>query len=232
MLIKSRIKESIRALFSQNYLLPVSVDNVFKMAGKNAVKNFVQIGSNDGKKNDPIHSLILKNNWKGILVEPDTINYKKLIESYSSNRGLIFENLGIGPENGEMTFYKLSNITTNDPDWYDQVGSFDKKTFIKNIEVVPGLIERLSVETLQVITFEELLEKNGFSTVDLLHTDTEGYDYKILKSINFSKYNIKIVFFETDWMTQYELREIILFLRNFNYSIFRHGIDHVAIKKK
>ncbi|HET6992529.1 MAG TPA: hypothetical protein VFJ43_14445, partial [Bacteroidia bacterium] len=66
------------------------------MAGESNIKTFVQIGSNDGKKNDPLHSYIRKNGWKGILVEPDPANFKKLVSYYSQVNGLIFENLGIG----------------------------------------------------------------------------------------------------------------------------------------
>jgi FkbM family methyltransferase len=201
------------------------------MAGESNIKSFVQIGSNDGKKNDPLHRYIIKNGWKGILVEPDPSNFEKLQSNYSQASGLIFENLGIAPERGEMLFYKINQITDDEPAWYDQVGSFDKSTFTKNISYVQELEKRMITETLPVITFDDLLQKNKFGKVDLLHTDTEGFDYKILRSINFAELEIKLVIFEGEWMTQFELSEIIQYLRKYNYRIFRSGADYAGLKK-
>jgi hypothetical protein len=83
-----------------------------------------------------------------------------------------------------------------------------------------------------VITFDELLRKNKFRNIDLLHTDTEGFDYKILRSINFEEHNIRMVLFEGEWMTQFELKEIIQYLKKFDYRIFQCGIDYAAVKIK
>jgi hypothetical protein len=88
----------------------------------------------------------------------------------------------------------------------------------------------MTEEKIPVITFEQLMTKHNLTAIDLLQTDTEGYDYKILKSIDFSRHQIKVVYFETEWMTQFELREIFKYLRGFNYKIFQSGIDHIAIK--
>jgi FkbM family methyltransferase len=230
MLFIKKLKEAIKTLISKDTILNISINGIFKMVGESNIKTFVQIGSNDGKKNDPLYQYIRKNGWKGILVEPDTANFKKLTNNYSRVNGLIFENLGIGPERGEMLFYRLKDITEQEPGWYDQIGSFDKETFIKNIEYGQGLDKRMTAEPLQVITFYDLLQKNKFWEVDLLHTDTEGFDYKILRSIDFAKHDIRIVLFEGEWMTQFELKEIFQYLRKYNYRIFRSGIDYAGVK--
>ncbi|HXB29259.1 MAG TPA: FkbM family methyltransferase [Puia sp.] len=213
-------------------ILDIPMDRILKIAGESNIKTFVQIGSNDGIKNDPLHRYIKKNNWKGILVEPDKANFLKLRSNYMQLNGLIFENVGIGPERGEMLFYRLKDITESEPGWYDQVGSFDKKTFIKNIEYGKELDKRIVSESLPVITFYDLLQKNNFNQVDLLHLDTEGFDYKILGSIDFSKYNIRVVVFEGEWMTRLELKETIEYLRKYDYHIYRCGIDYAGVKRK
>jgi len=230
MLFLKKLKEAIKYLFSKDAILDIPLDKIFKMAGESNIKTFVQIGSNDGVKNDPLHSYIRKNSWKGILVEPDKANFAKLLNNYKGVNDLIFENVGVGPERGEMLFYKLKDIAVNEPGWYDQVGSFDKGTFIKNIEHGKDLGKRIITESLPLITYYDLLQKNNFGKVDLLHTDTEGFDFKILRSIDFSKYNIRIVLFEGEWMTRFELKEIIQYLRKYNYRIFRCGIDYAGIK--
>jgi FkbM family methyltransferase len=230
MLFFRRLKYAVKTLFSPETILNIPIDGIIKIAGESNIKTFVQIGSNDGKKNDPFYSYIRKNNWKGILVEPDPANFKKLLNNYRQADGLIFENIGIGPEAGDMLFYRLNNITEQEPGWYDQIGSFDRGTFIKNISYGKELDKRITTGLLPVITFDELLKKNKFRNIDLLHTDTEGFDYKILRSINFAEHNIRLVFFEGEWMTQFELKEIIQYLKKFNYRIFQCGIDYAAVK--
>jgi len=225
-----RIKEAIKTLVSKDTILNTPIDGIIQMVGESNIKTFVQIGSNDGRKNDPLHPYVVRNRWQGILVEPDPANFKKLTTNYSQAKELIFENLGIGPERGELLFYKLKDITEQEPGWYDQVGSFDRETFLKNIHYGRDLEKRMTAEPLPVITFEDLLQKNNFAKVDLLHIDTEGFDYKILRSIDFAAHDIRVIIFEGEWMTQFELRELIQYLKKYGYRIFRCGGDYAGVK--
>jgi hypothetical protein len=47
----------------------VNQDLFLKLLSKDKVR-FIQIGANDGIKNDPVHAFIKKYYWTGILVEP------------------------------------------------------------------------------------------------------------------------------------------------------------------
>ena len=232
MLPVKKLISAISASFSQLMIIQVSLDEIFKIAGESNIKSFAQIGANDGRKNDPLYYRILKYGWKGILVEPDLANFKKLKENYKHLSGLVFENAGIGPEHGDMLFYKIKDITEQEPGWYDQVGSFDKKTFLKNIAFGKGLVQRMVTELLPVMTFDELLKKNNLRQIDLLHLDTEGFDYRILRSIDFAKYNFRMVLFESEWMTKSELKEIVQILRKQGYLVVRSGIDYAGVKRK
>jgi len=226
-----KLKSFITSLLSRVMIVNIPLDEIFQMAGESTIKTFVEIGANDGKKNDPLYDHIKKYGWRGILVEPDPVNFEKLKENYRGIEGLIFENTGIGPESGELLFYKIKDVTDQEPGWYDQVGSFDKNTFLKNISYGKGLDQRIVAELRLLIHFDELLEKNNFRDVDLLHLDAEGFDYKILQSINFAKYNIRMVLFESEWMTKSELKELIQYLRNHQYRVYRSGIDYAGIKR-
>ena len=230
--LKSRIKDSVKSLLSPNYIQSVPFKNVLNRYGTDKIKNFVQIGSNDGVKNDPLREFILKYKWPGILVEPNAANFKKLTENYSGESTLIFENVGIAEKSATLKFNFIDNIKQEEPDLYDQVGSFDESTFIKNISGNPELLNRHRTVDVPVITFEELLKKNQFHNVDLIHVDAEGYDFKILKSVDFKKYSPKVVLFESEWLTAFELRELINMFRTGNYLIFRDNFDHIAVKKE
>ncbi len=230
MIFLNSLRKSIETLISNYYILNIPIERIFKTVGESNIKTFVQVGSNDGIKNDPIHKYIVKNAWKGILVEPDIANFERLRKNYFWAKNLVFENTGIGPNRGEMLFHRIKEIRADEPGWYDQIGSFDEATFLKNIKYGKDLNKRISTEHIQVITFDELIQRHNFLHIDLLHTDTEGFDFKILRSIDFSKHVIKLVLFEGKWMSSPELKEIILYLRKYGYRIFRCGIDYAGIR--
>lgn len=226
-----RLKAAIRICIDKNFIEDVNDSELTQILKSLHLDTFVQIGSNDGCKNDPLNALIKTQGWSGILVEPDPDNFARLLMNYEGQKGLVFENCGIGPVEASLSFFKLNNINSNDPDWYDQIGTFDESTFHKNIAVVDGLEDRKIIIEIPVITFEGLLTKNGYSSVKLLHTDTEGFDFRILMSIDLKKYSFKAILFEAEWMTQYELKKIISHLRAYEYRIYRHGVDLLAVSR-
>lgn len=225
------MKAAIRVFIDKKFIEDVTDDELTKILESLNIKTFVQIGSNDGCKNDPLNKLVKKLSWAGILVEPDPDNFKKLSKNYQEQKGLLLENSGIGPVEGSLSFFKLDNINQSDPDWYDQIGTFDESTFDKNIAVVDGLEKRKIVMKIPVITFESLLTKHGLDHIGLLHTDTEGFDFRIIMSIDLTKHQFKAILFEAEWMTQYEYKLIVNHLRACGYSFYRHGVDLLGIKR-
>jgi FkbM family methyltransferase len=230
-ILLKRIKHAIKVLFSKDIVLNLAMDEAFKLFRKSDLSFFVQIGSNDGRKNDPLYFHIIREGWKGILVEPDPINFIKLKETYKTQPGLIFENIGLSSESGNFLFYKIASVTPDEPQWYDQIGSFDQATFLKNISYETGLLKRIEAILLPVVTFDELLARHAIEKVDLLKVDAEGFDYRILCSIDFKKYSLRVIIFEGEWMTQFELREIIERIRSFHYQLYCCGGDYIAIRR-
>ena len=48
----------------------------------------------------------------------------------------------------------------------------------------------------KIVVFNDLVEKYNISEIEYLFIDTEGYDYQIIKSIDFNKTKINKVKFE------------------------------------
>jgi FkbM family methyltransferase len=227
---KSRLKNALRALLDPHYIPCVPFQKILERYGPDQIRNFIQIGSNDGIKNDPLRKNILAYHWNGIFVEPDFLNYQKLVQNYSGAQGLEFENSGIAEKNGTMTFHYIEGVNEKDPGWLNQVGSFDENTFLKNISFQPGLESRHKTKEIPVMTLESLVEKYRMPYLDLLHTDAEGYDYRILNGIDFSRLTPRVVMFESKWMKGPELKELLEKFRSSRYRIYRDGIDHIAYK--
>lgn len=165
---------------------------------------FVQVGSNDGAQNDPIHRLILDNpGWRGIFIEPVPFLFEKLKANYRAEQELharfVFENVAIAEKAGEAAFYCVSEdakkaLGERLPFWYDQLGSFDRQHIVKHLD---GLLEPFIVELqLPCLPIGEVLTRQGIERVDLLHIDTEGYDYNVLKQFDFARYQPRVVLYE------------------------------------
>ena len=231
--VKSYIRNLAKAVFKPRNDVRVSIDKVLdKMVADGAIGTLLQVGANDGVKNDPVRPLIARGKVRAILVEPFLENFRKLCKNYEGMSGsLAFEQVGIGDKETELDFYYISDIRDDEPDWYDQVGSFDKETFLSNISVVPGLKERVAVRKVPCTTIQAILNRHQLETVDFIHLDTEGYDYKILQTIDFGKLRVKAILFETDWMKLFELRMTRKMLEGAGYDLFFEGIDCLALRR-
>jgi len=174
---------------------------------------FVQVGASDGITSDPIHNLVVANEWSGILVEPKLENFEQLKKNYSSCTGLIFENLGISDKEEIKTYYHLGkNVILNDngfnPKLLHQQGTFDKKILEKNKKYITNFEECILEEKIQCISLKKLLEKHKVKKVDLLVVDAEGHDFKVIKTLDFIKYMPKMVYLEHKHLTQKEKNEL------------------------
>lgn len=147
---------------------------------------FVQIGSNDGSTNDPLHRLIVKHGWPGVLVEPLPRLFDLLQRNYRRATGLRFVNAAVGTSDGEATFYFVDGSRPGDPYWLPQIGSLERSHLLRHAAAVPDLEGRLATATVPVMTYTSLLTKADVGNLDLLHVDAEGVDFAILDQVDFA----------------------------------------------
>lgn len=197
--------------------------------------HFIQIGSNDGQHNDPIYPYIKRPGWKGILVEPVPYLFEKLKINYREYRDkLSFENSAIANESGRLKFYRLQASDTPDlPEWYDQLGSFRKEVVLRHKGVVPYFDDLFIEDTVDAITFDELLKKHKVEHLNLVHIDTEGYDYEIIKTIPFDEIEIDLIMFEHRHLSNQEYKKAVKLLHSKGFEVHKSNeeSDTTAIKK-
>jgi FkbM family methyltransferase len=198
---------------------------------KNRNLSIVQIGSNDGISGDPIFHLIKKNKkWKALFVEPVPYLFEKLKSNYKLAPRFIFENVAINDGSNEVFYWVKEDINQkipNLPSWYDKLGSFNKEHILKYGD---GILEPFIVETkVKGLTLKQLLERNKIDKIDLLHIDTEGYDWKILSQLNLDRYFPTIILFEHHHLSESEKEESIMFLKK-DYHLFQFSIDFLCLR--
>jgi FkbM family methyltransferase len=179
-------------------------------SGKNCF--FVQVGSNDGVRGDPLHAAIKRNpQWRGIFIEPLDEAFEKLITNYPADSRYSFENVAIAETDGERWFYYVpdSVIEQMQLPRFPGAGlhgasSFDYEHVLKNViglETHGVTLKRppesyISKKVVRCNTLVSVLARNSVASIDLFHVDAEGADYEIIRQLDFEKFSPKIILFE------------------------------------
>ena len=176
---------------------------------------------------------------KVLLIEPVKYNFDQLKNRFKNYKNIIFENIAIGEKNELIDFFYIleSSIVKLKKHWASGVGSFSKEHILKHrtkrFQVTEKDIKCVKIKT---ITFNKLIEKYKIEYISKLIIDTEGFDYKIIKSINFKKIFIKEIMFEkkhlgTTFQIGNKLEQIKIFLFKKNYELFDISDENVLAKK-
>jgi len=213
-LLLAKVPSRLLARLNQR-VSPISV--VFEMTAGRQSFSVVQIGAYIGKTdNDPLYSLLvdrqthadqskMRKRTKAVFVEPIREYFDLLCENYSDLQGAVFENVAIAESDGEREMFRLK-VNPADygfPDWLAQLSSLKKErmeglweAYEKNPEYQKFYLENRVAEKVQCMTLQELLEKHEMQDLDLLLIDAEGYDYEILKTLDYTTTMPKFINFE------------------------------------
>ena len=136
---------------------------------------------------------------KILLIEPVKYNFDQLKNRFKNYKNITFENIAIGEKNELIDFFHVleSSVDKLKKHWASGIGSFSKEHILKHktkrFQITEKDIKCIKVKS---ITFNKLIEKYKIEYINKLIIDTEGFDYKIIKSINFKKIFIKEIMFE------------------------------------
>ena len=212
---------------------PTIQERILKAVGSKPAVFFVQVGSNDGLHGDPIHDLIVSRaGWRGIFIEPIGFLFQRLRANYGNAERFIFENVAIGTERESKKFYYVSEKARAEldlPFWHDQLGSFDKDHITRSLgdQIRPYIIE----EDVECLPLQDVFDRNHVDAIDLLHIDTEGFDYKVLSQLDLKRYKPSAILFEHHLLNEEEYAAARKLLRGAGYRLNQYGNDILAIRR-
>ncbi len=194
----------------------------------------VQIGANDGSTGDPIHPLLTqKKSWRALLVEPVPFLFERLQRNYPEAGRFQFENVAIGRTVGHSTFYYVTAeakaALPDLPVWYEQLGSFDRAHIIRHLgaAIEPFII----AAKIPTAPLDVLLQRNAVTKIDLLHIDTEGYDWEILRQLDLQKFRPTVILFEHRHLPEELIKKAWAFLSK-DYTIVDTRGDSFCQRKR
>lgn len=192
---------------------------------------YIQIGANDGVSFDPIYNFVKENKdkIKGIVLEPSIDFYNQLIENYKDLDNVKKLNIAIHNTEKKMDLYRVDkNKIEKLPVWTKGIGSF-----IKEHHNLSNLSDEFIVkESVNCLSFKELIEQNNVENIDLLQIDTEGYDAEIISNIDFNAIKPKLIHFEHGLkegvMTRFTFDKVSEILHRNGYEIIIEPFDALA----
>jgi FkbM family methyltransferase len=196
--------------------------------------HFLQIGANDGALYDPLRREILRRHWRGIMVEPVPDVFERLRHNYRSFDELALENVAIAPHAGKLPFYHLARVADPKaeglPVWYTALGSFRKDVILSHRDLIPDIERRLVTREVPCISIDALCRKHGFEHVDLIQIDTEGYDYEVIKLIDFTRLQPRVLLYEHHHLGTADRKACRSHLTAHGYDTIERGYDTLALR--
>tara|TARA_B100000282_G_scaffold296704_1_gene279631 strand:- start:1974 stop:2531 length:558 start_codon:yes stop_codon:yes gene_type:complete len=182
---------------------------------------FIEVGTCDF---DTLEKLA-QNGWNGVMVEP----VKEYMDKLPKFDNVYYENIAISDikEDVEIHYINPNEITQEDDEWMKGISSINGSSgplhFNNHIDRFKNCI-KTSVKTM---TLNELCEKYNVTEVDFLKIDTEGHDFRVLKTIDLNKINVKMIKIEHKHLSS---QTIIDHLKEHNFIVWVEEDDIYAIR--
>jgi FkbM family methyltransferase len=195
---------------------------------KNPDFYFVQIGALDGIFYDPIYKYVNRYKWKGVLVEPQEKYFQILQTNYQGNEHLVFKKVAISDKRGTKILYKVRDSEEDLPEWVIGLASFKLETILSHKPLIPNLENLIDEEIVECMTLSDLFNEIQVKKIDLLQIDVEGYDYEIIKMLDFNQVKPSIIHFEHGHLPIEQFDECLEILINQNYAVTIEKHDTTA----
>jgi FkbM family methyltransferase len=152
---------------------------------KNPRLSFLQIGAYDGVGEDDLRGLILAHKLRGVLVEPQPVAFARLEQTYRNQPHVALLQAAIAEEEGSRDLYCKRGEAS-------MAASFDRNHLRRH-----GILDS-EIVAQQVVchTVNSALRAAGLTNVDLIQIDAEGYDWQIIRSLDFERVRPRILRFE------------------------------------
>lgn len=199
----------------------------------------IQVGSNDGFQHDPLCKFIKRDQWSGLLMEPQLSAFRKLSYIYKNDQ-VIPINRAVDRIDQKRKLYR---IAFTDARWATGLSSFNEMQ-LRNM-IASGHVGRqctkngvkmpvneedwIAYDVVKCSSFESLFMEFKVPKVDLLHIDTEGYDYEILKLYPFEIFQPQLVIFEHSHLSPDDYIAARAYLKKLGYQTKSYGADTVGV---
>lgn len=180
---------------------------------------FLQIGAFDGVGEDDLRELVTTHNLRGVMVEPQPAAFARLQQTYRNQRQVTLLQAAIAESEGTRDLYCHRTHAS-------MAASFDRQHLRKH-----GISDRdIVAQPVPCHTIESALRVGGLANVDLIQIDAEGYDWPIIRSIDFSRIRPRMIRFEYRHMSDADADACLAHLASHGYRFLLESNDIIAVQ--
>lgn len=219
-----RLREPIagRSVFVLDFIL----HRLNEMRGGNV--RFVQIGANDGIREDPCYAWISAFPWAGVLVEPQSDLAENLRTLHKENPRIAIEEALVSDQVGQETLFYVEG----EPAWSGIASTSAAQIRDEHAHKIADFETKLKSKQVRSTTLKSLMEKHSLSEIDFLQVDAEGLDFAILKTVDFNRIRPDVVSYEHCNLSLEDQAECRSLLSVNGYSFASWLGDTVAIQDR
>jgi FkbM family methyltransferase len=180
---------------------------------------FLQIGAFDGVGEDDLRELVAAHNLRGVLVEPQPEAFARLQHTYRNQRQVTLLRAAIAETEGPRDLFCHRSHAS-------MAASFDRNHLKKH-----GISDHdIVAQPVPCHTVASALREAGLNDVDMIQIDAEGYDWPIMRSIDFTRIRPRILRFEYRHMSDADADECIAHLASHGYRFILESHDIIAVR--
>ena len=185
---------------------------------KNPRMTFMQIGAFDGEGDDDLRQLIVRHSLRGVLVEPQPAAFARLQQVYRDEPQVVLLQAAIAEHEGTRDLYCQCGQAS-------MAASFDRDHLRRH-----GIADdEIVAQPVACHTVMSALAAAELDHVDLIQIDAEGYDWPIIRSLDFSIIRPAILRFEYRNLHHRDADDCLAYLNAHGYRFFIERRDIVAV---
>lgn len=169
----------------RHYKNHVFLDDLKKLLKEKDHPLVFDIGANKGQTIDKFRTAFP--NCVIHSFEPSPETFTTLKNKYNGAKNLHLQNIGIGSTTGKLKFFENS--------------SNDMSSFLEKDTAHGNIIHETMAD---VITIDDYCRQNNIDNIDVLKSDSQGYEYEIFRGASGMMKNINAIFFEFILANQYK----------------------------
>ncbi len=212
-------------------------DHTLHYFGLSGIKiNFVVIGAMDGISFDEFHGHVRNYRWSGLLVEPIPQQFGRLVANYTAigcspdNR---YENSAIAEHDGTIQMLTINSDAVDSGKVHECFGGMSAIYPPRNGLASAGDAETVrrygELITVPCITLQTLLERHRVEAFDIFCIDAEGWDFKILRQLDFTRWRPQLIRIEYINLADDEKSAVTELLDSHRYQYCLDGINLDAV---
>jgi FkbM family methyltransferase len=193
----------------------------------------IQVGACEAAVGDPLGWFLRARSWRGVLVEPVPYLFERMQHNCTDLPGVRLENSAIAAEAGEATFYYIEpGEGDRRPEIYKTLGSFRRENLERHAHFIARFEERVIARSLPCLPLDALCRKHAVERLDLLICDAEGYDFEVLKTLDFERTPPRLVVWEHQHLSPEDAQACRRYLQERGYAVRGLSKDSVALHRE